>query len=110
MVRHPLAHVFKRPVCPVGITRDLTDVAVKAGRGKRFAVNLLVVIVTLYSQNALATQLLEGVMEPTDPSKEINKLEPAAIHDPSLLAVRDNAGGPPKSVYGLRRNRPGLQA
>jgi hypothetical protein len=49
-------------------------------------------------------------MEPTDPSKKINKLEPADIHDPSLLAVRDNAGGPPRSVYGLRRNRPDLQA
>ena len=54
MVRHPLAYVFKRPVCPVGVTGDLTEVAVKAGRGKRVAVNLLAVSVTLYSQDTLA--------------------------------------------------------
>jgi hypothetical protein len=54
MVRHPLVHVFKGSVCPVAITRDLTDVAIQAGRGKRVAVNLLAVSVTLYSQDALA--------------------------------------------------------
>jgi len=68
--------------------------SLKAGRGKRVAINLLAVSVTLYSQDALAAQLFEGVMEPTDPSKEINKFEPVAIHDPSLLAACDNAGGP----------------
>ena len=51
------------------------------------AVNLLAVSVTLYSQDALTAQLRKGVMEPTDPSEEINKLELAAIHDPSLLAA-----------------------
>jgi hypothetical protein len=54
MVRHPLVYVFKRPVCPVGVTGDLTDIAVKAGRGKRVAVNLLAVSITLYSQDTLA--------------------------------------------------------
>jgi len=87
MVRHPLVHVFKRLVCPVGITRDLTDVAVKAGRGKRVVVNLLAVSVTLYSQDALTAQLRKGVMEAADPSEEINKFEPVTIHDPSLLAA-----------------------
>ena len=50
------------------------------------AVELLAVSVTLYSQDTLAAQLFEGVMEPTDPSEEINKIELADIHDLSLLA------------------------
>jgi len=85
MVRHPLVHVFKRLVRPIGTTRDLTNVAVKTGRGKRVAVNLLTVNITFYSKDTLAAQLFEGVMEPTDPSKEINKFEPAIIHNPSVL-------------------------
>ena len=87
MVRHPLVHVFKRLVCPVGITRDLTDVAVKAGRGKRVAVNLLAVSVTLYSQDALTAQGGECVMEAADPSKEINKLERLFGHVAELNAA-----------------------
>ena len=38
-------------------------------------------------------------MEPADPSEEINKFELAAIHDPSLLAVEDVTGGPPRRVW-----------
>jgi hypothetical protein len=54
----------------------------------------LAVNVTLYSQDTLAVQLRKGVMEPADSSKEINEFEPVAIHDPSLLATCDSAGGP----------------
>jgi hypothetical protein len=43
-------------------------------------------------------------MEPTDPSKEINKFELAAIHDPSLLAAWDKARGPPRRNCELERN------
>ena len=58
------------------------------------AVNLLAVSVTLYSQDTLAVQLFEGVMEPTDPSEEINKPESPTCHLLSLPVACAIPSGP----------------